>query len=409
MSSKPEAVSERPRVLIVDDAPENIRLLMGFLGKMCSVQAATSGPKALEFARMEPRPDLILLDVVMPGLSGYDVCEELKRDERTSGIPIIFVTGLNDVDDEKRGLALGAVDYISKPFHAELVRARVSNQLELKRHRDHLEREIRQRTDELVAAQRIQQRLQSELDVASRLQRSMLPEPLVGKKRPSEFSLATYLQAARSVGGDLFDHFVLEGRRLLFLVGDVSDKGIPAALFMVQVRTLMRSLASRSTSPGDLLVELNEELCRDNQACMFVTVVCGFLHLDNGEMQMARGGHEHPVLVNAKGAVQFLEFEGGPALGLCPGADFPNFSMTLGDGDLLALYTDGVTEAANPSYEHYGEERLLQSLDQSAGKTPDDIMSSLKTSLSAFVCGAEPSDDITVLLLKKSSTADTVT
>ncbi|MBN9420461.1 MAG: SpoIIE family protein phosphatase [Candidatus Eremiobacteraeota bacterium] len=388
--------------MIVDDAPENIRLLMGFLGKMCSVQAATSGPKALEFARMEPRPDLILLDVVMPGLSGYEVCEELKRDPATLGIPVIFVTGLNDVDDEKRGLALGAVDYISKPFHAELVRARVSNQLELKRHRDHLEREIRQRTDELVAAQRIQQRLQSELDVASRLQRSMLPEPLVGKKRPSEFALATYLQAARAVGGDLFDHFELDGRRLLFLVGDVSDKGIPAALFMVQVRTLLRSLASRSTSPEELLVQLNEELCRDNQACMFVTVVCGFLHLDSGAMQLARGGHEHPLLVEATGQVRFLEFEGGPALGLCPGADFPSFSMTLGDGDLLALYTDGVTEAANLAYELYGEERLLEVLGRSCDQDPDQMMDALKTSLADFVCEAEPSDDITVLLLRKS-------
>ncbi len=392
---------EKPRVLIVDDAPENIRLLIGFLSGSCSLQAATNGPKALEFARAEPSPDLILLDVVMPDMSGYEVCQQLKQDPRTSQIPVIFVTGLNDVDDEKRGLDLGAVDYISKPFHPELVRARVNNQLELKRHRDHLEREVKQRTAQLLEAQRVQQRLQSELDVASRLQHSMLPEPLLGKRRPPEIALASYLQAARAVGGDLFDYYLLDGRRLLFLVGDVSDKGIPAALFMVQVRTLIRSLASRSLSPADLLFQLNEELCKDNQACMFVTVLCGFFHLDSGRLEMARGGHEHPVLVRADGAVKFLEYEGGPALGLCPGADFPNFATQLTVGELLALYTDGVTEAANPAQQHYGEERLLETLAAAAGQEPSEIVEALKTSLADFVLEAEPSDDVTLLLLRR--------
>jgi serine phosphatase RsbU (regulator of sigma subunit) len=400
--SETDGLAPRPRVLIVDDAPENIRMLMGFLGKMCSVQAATSGSKALEFARGSAKPDLILLDVMMPEMSGYDVCMELKSDQTTHSIPVIFVTGLNDVADEERGLAMGAVDYISKPFHAELVRARVSNHLELKRHRDHLEREVKERTDELLTAQRMQQRLQSELDVASRLQRSMLPEPLTGGKRPSEFALATYLQAARAVGGDLYDYFLLDGRKLLFLVGDVSDKGIAAALFMVQVRTLARSLASRSTSPGDLLVQLNEELCRDNQACMFVTVVCGYLHQDTGKLELARGGHEHPVLIDCGGNARFLEFEGGPALGLCPGSHFPNFSSTLEAGEHLVLYTDGVTEAANPAHELYGEDRLLEVLGKAGGQEPGELLETVKASLADFVCGAEPSDDITLLVLRKT-------
>ena len=397
---------DKPRVLIVDDAPENIRLLIGFLGGTCSLQAATSGPKALEFACAEPRPDLILLDVVMPDMSGYEVCRQLKLDPRTSTIPVIFVTGRNEVDDEKRGLDLGAVDYISKPFHPELVRARVSNQLELKRHRDHLEREVKQRTAQLLEAQRVQQRLQSELDVASRLQHSMLPEPLLGKRRPPGIALASYLQAARAVGGDLFDYCLLENRRLLFLIGDVSDKGIPAALFMVQVRTLLRSLASRSLSPADLLSQLNEELCKDNQACMFVTVLCGFLQLDSGGLEMARGGHEHPAMVRADGTVEFMEYEGGPALGRCPGADFPNFSTHMNPGDLLALYTDGVTEAAGPDQQHYGEQRLLETLAATAGQDPGAIVEALKVSLANFVLEAEPSDDVTLLLLRRSEIVD---
>ena len=126
-------MSDRARVLIVDDTPENIHILMTFLRKTCDVVAATNGARALECARGEAPPDLILLDVMMPGMSGYQVCQQLKSDPSTADIPVIFVTGLNDVVDEEKGLSLGAVDYITKPFDAGLVRARVKNHLELKR------------------------------------------------------------------------------------------------------------------------------------------------------------------------------------------------------------------------------------------------------------------------------------
>jgi CheY-like chemotaxis protein/HPt (histidine-containing phosphotransfer) domain-containing protein len=128
--------SSKPRVLVVDDTPENIHILMAFLRHSCEVTAATNGPKALECARSSARPDLILLDVVMPGMSGYQVCESLKSDPLTADIPIIFVTGMSDETDEEKGLKLGAADYISKPFRAGVVRARVKHQLELKLFRD---------------------------------------------------------------------------------------------------------------------------------------------------------------------------------------------------------------------------------------------------------------------------------
>lgn len=130
--------ARKPRLLVVDDTPENIHILIAFLRHTCEVIAATSGAKALESARSSPQPDLILLDVVMPGMSGYQVCEQLKADPQTAAIPIIFVTGMNDEDDEDRGLKLGAADYISKPFRAAMVRARVKHHLELKKHRDSL-------------------------------------------------------------------------------------------------------------------------------------------------------------------------------------------------------------------------------------------------------------------------------
>lgn len=138
-------------ILIVDDAPENIMILSELLLPDYAVRAAVNGPKALAIAMSEDPPDLILLDVVMPGMDGYEVCKRFKNSEKTKDIPVIFVTSLDEASQEAKGLELGAVDYITKPYNADIVRKRVHNHLELKKHRDHLEELIQERTAELLA------------------------------------------------------------------------------------------------------------------------------------------------------------------------------------------------------------------------------------------------------------------
>jgi len=140
----------QPRVLIVDDAPANIDLLMTTLMDEYAILVAKNGENALRQAFKEPGPDIILLDIMMPGMDGYEVCRRLKADPRTRDIPVLFITALSDEEDEARGLALGAVDYVAKPFRPALVKIRIRNQLELKRHRDHLEEQVRERTRELA-------------------------------------------------------------------------------------------------------------------------------------------------------------------------------------------------------------------------------------------------------------------
>jgi putative two-component system response regulator len=142
--------AEKQRVLIVDDTPDNIRILMEALRKDYAIQAATDGEKALNIANSATPPDVILLDVMMPGMDGYEVCDRLKKGPKTEKIPVIFITALTEVKDEAKGLALGAVDYITKPINPALVTARVRNHLELKRHRDNLEKLIMDRTKEMV-------------------------------------------------------------------------------------------------------------------------------------------------------------------------------------------------------------------------------------------------------------------
>ena len=142
-------MSSKQKVLIVDDVAENIHFLMNILKNDYSILAATNGDKALELARKEPQPDIILLDIMMPGMDGYEVCNTLKEDKATSGIPVIFVTALGEIADETKGLQLGAVDYLTKPVIPELVKSRIFNQLELKGYRDHLEELVDERTLQL--------------------------------------------------------------------------------------------------------------------------------------------------------------------------------------------------------------------------------------------------------------------
>ena len=146
-------MSKSQRVLVVDDVPENIQVIAEVLKSHFTVTAAINGYKALELAGKDPRPDIVLLDVMMPGISGFDVCARLKADEATRDIPVIFVTALSDAGNEAEGLALGAVDYITKPINPSLVRARVSNHLELKSHRDRLQELVDERTQEVKLTQ----------------------------------------------------------------------------------------------------------------------------------------------------------------------------------------------------------------------------------------------------------------
>lgn len=148
-------MTERQRILVVDDTPDNIQVLAGTLNQDYTVIAATNGYKALQLAVKQPMPDIILLDIMMPGIDGYEVCARLKSESSSRDIPVIFVTALGEAGDEARGLELGAVDYITKPFNPSLVRARVQNQLELKRHRDHLRELVEERTRELKLTQEV--------------------------------------------------------------------------------------------------------------------------------------------------------------------------------------------------------------------------------------------------------------
>lgn len=391
----------KQKVLIVDDTAQNIHVLMETLKDTYAIVAATNGAKALQLANREPRPDLILLDVMMPEMSGYEVCQHLKSDPLTAKIPVIFVTALHEAGDEEKGLELGAVDFITKPFHPALVKARIRNQLELKLHRDYLEVEVERRTQELLSSNLARQKLENELDVARSLQLSMLPSRELKLAGHADTLLASLLKPARAVGGDLYDYMMLGPDKLMVVVGDVSDKGVVAALFMVRVLTLLRSHAPNTASPSTLLALINQALCKDNDTFMFVTLSCFIIQLDTLEWVYASGGHEEPLLVES-GQASFIEFESGPALGLMEEAEYLDYRGRLAPGSTMVFYTDGITEAENSAQEFYGTDRLLSEAAMAcAGETsPQHVTQSLADSVGQFAETAEQSDDLTLVVFK---------
>ncbi len=391
-------MTKRHKILIVDDTPENIHVLMEALKGDYAIVAATNGEKALEVAQKEPCPDLILLDVMMPGMDGYEVCERLSTIDATMKIPVIFVTALSEAGDEARGLDLGAVDYITKPFNTNLVKARVKNQIELKRYRDDLEETVAFRTRELLETTADKEKLESELRVARSLQMAMVP-PGRAVGEGGEYEIAATVMPARAVGGDLYDYFLLDDGRLCFFVGDVSDKGVPAALFMVKTSTLMRTESIRLSSPVEILTKVNRDLCRDNDECMFVTLVVGILDLATGAVSIASAGHEFPVVVAPQRSTEFLLMSGGPAMGPDISAEYTPQELRLAPGDDIVFYTDGITEAFDTDGQAFGELRLLDTVSANKDKDAAGISTAILDDVADFVGAAPQSDDITVFTI----------
>jgi phosphoserine phosphatase RsbU/P len=381
------------KILVVDDAKANIKILADLLSDQAHVLFATNGAAALQKAEREDL-DLILLDVMMPGMDGYEVCDILKSKPETSQIPIVFITGLTDEQDEEKGLKLGAIDYITKPFSAAIVRARVRNHLLARQHQRDLE----------IATERLRAAHEKEMRIAHDIQMAMLPKGAGGKDTFEGWEIAAVLEPARSVGGDLYNYFTSSPNMLCFAVGDVSDKGVPAALFMVKTNTLLRSVASESDGPNRILEKVNRELCRDNDACMFVTLLVGVLNLVTGEVALANGGHNAPVLRAPDGTCEFVEFDHGPALGFDEIAVFPVWRSRLQAGQTLVLYTDGVTEAFDDNDRMFSDERLLDVV-PTLGNGAVDATRRLLQAVQDFAGEHGQSDDITVVALAYGSDA----
>jgi len=242
-----------------------------------------------------------------------------------------------------------------------------------------------------------QQKLESEIQIAKGIQMSMVPGGGTASIKEHSYQLYSILRPARSVGGDLY-YFQQHGNKLHFIIGDVSDKGVPAALFMAKTVTLYTGALNDDLSPGDTFTHMNQALCQNNDACMFVTALCGALDLDTGQLVMANAGHMHPIQKTQINSAELI-VDGGMALGLMEDVEYSNVLHTLDRHTSLLMYTDGISEAFNAERELYEEERLLAFVAQEKDINADALGTSSLADVEKFVDGAEQSDDITLMVI----------
>ena len=242
------------------------------------------------------------------------------------------------------------------------------------------------------------ERIESELQIAHEIQMSMVPKIFLPFPDRNEFDIFATLVPAKEVGGDLYDFFFIDDDHLCFAVGDVSGKGVPASLFMAVTKTLFRATAGNSGTPGEILARLNAEICRDNESCMFVTFFCAILNIRTGQVDYSNGGHNMPYYLH-RGGVSPLQNAGGRALGVVEQSPYVSGRMVLNPGEALLLYTDGVTEAMDPSDTLYSDQRLERFLASNRSSSPRQIIGDLVSDVRHFAGGAPQSDDITVLAL----------
>jgi sigma-B regulation protein RsbU (phosphoserine phosphatase) len=300
---------------------------------------------------------------------------------------------LGTLTDRAEHVARGELDFELPPIghHDEVGRLTHSF--------DQMRRELALHLENLARVAREKQRLASELEIAHQIQIGLLPSEHYLDAVCAYFELHAALRPARAVGGDLYSYFMLDPQRFFVMVGDVSDKGIPAALFMAQTITLAKALAPRAQTPRSLLQLLNLELCRGNDSCMFVTLLCGLLDTGSGSLVLASAGHEPPILCG-RGAPQLLDFPTGAVLGLYEDSDYPEHRLRLRQGETLLMYTDGITEASDHEQQMYGIERTVQSLAEVPPAAPTaGYIERLLGDVDRFVAEAAQADDITVLAL----------
>ena len=381
------------KILVVDDEPDVEPLVLQRMrrdirSRKYEFVFAHNGVEAVELLNKDESIDMVISDINMPQMDGLTLLEEIS--EINPNIRSIIVSAYGDMKNIRTAMNRGAFDFVTKPLDFGDLRVTIERTLH---HMEEWQEALSSR-DKLVA-------LQNELNVASGIQQSILPTVFPSR---DDYQIYASMEPARNVGGDFFDVVRLEDDRVGLAIADVSDKGVPAALFMMSSRTWMKSAAISSPEPGTVLGEVNALLHEDNDTQMFVTVLYAVYDPETGEFTYASGGHDAPLLVHSDGSSELLPLTGGIALGIVPDLAYGQNSVVLDHGETLVLYTDGVTEAMNGEGEQFGIERLRKVFTGRAPKDANEAAHKVFEAVNTFADGAAQSDDITCLTLRRSET-----
>ena len=379
------------KILVVDDEPDLEPLVLQRMRRQIrrgeyEFVFAHDGVEALEMLMADPEIDMVVSDINMPRMDGLTLLQQIQ--DVTPDIRAIIISAYGDMENIRTAMNRGAFDFVTKPLDFQDLRLTIQRTLQ------HLDewRDALSSRDKLVA-------LQNELDVANNIQQSVLPASF---PESDHYQIFASMQPARNVGGDFYDVQILRDGKLGLAIADVSDKGMPAALFMMSSRMLLKGAGQRFENPGEALEEVNNLLDAENEAAMFVTLFYAIYNPQTSEFCYANGGHNEPIIVHPNGEVTVIQPTGGTALGIIPGIDYNEETVKLEPGDIVILYTDGITEAFNSQGELFGLDRLCQIFRE---KQPDDVQETSKMVFDAVneFAGEEPqSDDQACLVFRRT-------
>jgi sigma-B regulation protein RsbU (phosphoserine phosphatase) len=380
-------------MLVVDDEPDLESLIRQRFRKQVRDNEyefifAQNGVEALQRLVDHPDTSMILSDINMPEMDGLTLLLKLTE-LKNPALKAVIVSAYGDMENIRTAMNRGAFDFVTKPIDFADLEVTINKTLQ------HLlsVKEALAEHEKLISVQR-------DLNIAARIQQSILPRRFPAFPDRTEFDVYAEMVTAKEVGGDFYDFFFIDNDRLAFVVGDVSGKGVPAAIFMAVSRTLLKALASQVVNPGECLRRLNMLLIPEKDEAMFVTIFYAILNTRTGDVQYSNGGHNSPYLIHPDGSVEMLPQTGGMLLGMMPDLEYDVQKIHLSPGDTIFMYTDGVTEAMTVDHQLFEDYRLMDCLKLTASLSLSDMIKAVENEVKAFTAGAPQSDDITILTMR---------
>lgn len=381
------------KILVVDDEPDlEFLILQKFRGKINSKEYeflfARDGSEALTIIQNNKNINLVLTDINMPVMDGLTLLSKMNEIENRI-LRSIIVSAYGDMENIRTAMNRGAYDFITKPIDLkdlELTIEKSLREIEIYKH-------ALASRDKLVV-------LQKELDIATLIQTSLLSKSFPAFPDRKEFDIHAKMIPAKEVGGDLYDFFLIDKNRLGVVIGDVSGKGIAAALLMAVCKTLIKVTALKGLPTDTVLYEVNNIIHKESPSNMFVTIFYGILDLRNGTFEYSNGGHNLPILILSDGKSKQIENIGGLLLGAISDTEYESNRIKLNRGETLFFFTDGITEAFNKAEEEFNEEKLLDIVSNKNDYSAHDLIEFVINSIKTFTNGTEQSDDITCVSLK---------
>ena len=381
------------KILVVDDEPDlEVMIRQRFRKQIredeIRFEFAQNGIQALQKLDADSEISVILSDINMPEMDGLTLLVKLQELDRL--LKAVIVSAYGDMDNIRTAMHRGAADFLTKPIDfqdMELTVAKTLKELQALRR-------ATQEHDQLLA-------LRHELEIANVIQQSILPRRFPPFPERTDLDVFAAMLPARDVGGDFYDFFLIDHDHLGVVVGDVSGKGVPAAIFMAMSRTLLRSTALQGTAPGACLAHVNSLLCLDNDSEMFVTIFYGILDTRTGQLAYSNGGHNPPYVVRRGGAVEALPPTGGIVLGVFDDNVYRDAAATVEPGDAVFLYSDGITEAMDPAGALFSDARLRDVLAAAGPLEPRPLIERVIAAVQTHGAGVPQSDDITALCVRR--------